>query len=623
MPIPRSLVAAAALLLATPAAAALTPQPRALAAPPGGRTVIVQLFQWPWKSVAAECETFLGRKGYGAVQVSPPHEHVVLPDAGDGGHPWWQDYQPVSYDLERLKTRRGDLADFKDMVARCHASGVKIYADAVVNHTTGVSGGQGSAGTRFPDKYTYPGTFSDADFHTCRRPIRDYRNRWEVQDCELENLADLKTESPYVRARLGRYLKDLASLGVDGFRLDASKHMPAADIAAILREMRAHIDADPSYTGTRDPYVYQEVLYGSGEPVRPSEYRGNGDLKEVQAMNFISRKFWSAADPADRIHQLHAFPVGWGDDMEADDKAVVMVDNHDSQRDALPAADGGQDRQILTYKKGAAYRLANVFLLGWDYGTPLVMSSFGFTRRDTSPPRTADGTTTPVTCDGANWICEHRSSETADMVGFRNAVGDTPVNKAADAPEQDWYSDRSEGGPGNKIAFSRGARGYVVINRDETTGWNRTYRTRLPAGRYCNIIGGDHDPAARSCKATHIVTVAADGTFTADVPRMSALALHVGAAVEGPGGAPDTVINVHRDVGWGNRITLRGSTAPLSWSTGHECVNHSAALWRCTVKGVPAGRPFEYKPLINDTRWSLGPNHTATGGQTVDIQPSF
>ena len=31
-----------------------------------------------------------------------------------------------------------------------------------------------------------------------------------------------------------------------------------------------------------------------------------------------------------------------------------------------------------------------------------------------------------------------------------------------------------------------------------------------------------------------------------------------------------TTLRVHYDVGFGNRITIRGSAAPLSWSTGKD-----------------------------------------------------
>jgi alpha-amylase len=63
---------------------------------------------------------------------------------------------------------------------------------------------------------------------------------------------------------------DLLSLGVDGFRLDASKHMPAPDIAAIKGKL------------SRSAYLMQEVIYGAGEPIQPTEYTGNGDVHEFR-----------------------------------------------------------------------------------------------------------------------------------------------------------------------------------------------------------------------------------------------------------------------------------------------------------------------------------------------------
>ena len=96
---------------------------------------IVHLFQWNWDSVAAECTDFLGPNGYSGVQVSPPQEHVVIPSSEGGEYPWWQDYQPVSYQIDN--TRRGTAEDFEDMVDTCADQGVRIYVDAVINHMTG------------------------------------------------------------------------------------------------------------------------------------------------------------------------------------------------------------------------------------------------------------------------------------------------------------------------------------------------------------------------------------------------------------------------------------------------------------------------------------------------------
>ena len=249
----RVLVAAAALVASLPVLALPAATPTATAAPPGEADVIAQMFQWTWNSVASQCRDTLGPAGYGAVQVSPPSEHVVLPGSG---YPWWQDYQPVSYRID--DTRRGTRAEFQSMVDSCHSAGVRVYVDSVINHMAGQDAcGTGSAGSAFCH-YDYPGVaYGTNDFHHCGRNgddnIVNFADRFEVQNCELVNLADLATETDYVRGTIAGYLNDLLSLGVDGFRVDAAKHIPAGDIA----EIRSRL--------SRPAYLYQEALFGAGE----------------------------------------------------------------------------------------------------------------------------------------------------------------------------------------------------------------------------------------------------------------------------------------------------------------------------------------------------------------------
>jgi alpha-amylase len=112
-------------------------------ASPGPRDVIVHLFEWPWASVASECTNVLGPKGFGAVQVSPPQEHVVL---SGQGYPWWQDYQPVSYRWCPAAATGPRSVDGVDLPR----AGVKIYVDAVINHMAGGgSTGAGSNGSSY------------------------------------------------------------------------------------------------------------------------------------------------------------------------------------------------------------------------------------------------------------------------------------------------------------------------------------------------------------------------------------------------------------------------------------------------------------------------------------------
>jgi hypothetical protein len=46
-------------------------------------------------------------------------------------------------------------------------------------------------------------------------------------------------------------------------------------------------------------------------------------------------------------------------------------------------------------------------------------------------------------------------------------------------------------------------------------------------------------------------------------------------------------------------------------------------LWEYDFDRIPAGQPFEFKPLLNDARFSTGANYIGTGGDTIDITPGF
>jgi alpha-amylase len=457
--------------------------PSAAAAPPGERDVIAQMFQWNWNSVGAECQRTLGPSGYGAVQVSPPGEHVVLPGSG---YPWWQDYQPVSYKVDQ--SRRGTRAEFQAMVQACHSAGVKVYVDTVINHMTGQENcGTGSAGSSYCHYETPAVPYGSNDFHHCGRngndDIANWRDRFEVQNCELVNLSDLATESDYVRGKIAGYFNDLLSLGVDGFRVDAAKHMPAGDIGAIVSRL------------SRPAYVYQEVLHGEGEDVQPEEYLGNGDVYDLRYGKDIAKIFNN-----EKLAYLKTF----GSPLPSN-QAVVFVDNHDSQRSG----------STLSFKSPAQYTLASAFMLAWTYGTPKTTSSYEFSSSDQGPPSDGSGKTNNATCFSGGWVCEHDWQAIRNMVGFRNTVrGEAVVN---------WTDNGND-----LIAFGRGTKGFLVLNGEPNAVGGGTYQSQLPAGTYCDIMRGD--VAGGSCTGPTI-TVDSSGKFTADLGPTEGLALHIGAKI--------------------------------------------------------------------------------------------
>jgi alpha-amylase len=213
---------AVTLALAAGLAVSVTLPPGvAVASPPGTKDVTAVLFEWKFDSVAKECTSTLGPAGYGYVQVSPPAEHIQ-------GSQWWTSYQPVSY---RIAGRLGDATAFQNMISTCHAAGVKVVVDTVINHMSAGSG-TGTGGSSYT-KYNYPGLYSSSDMDDCTGTISDYTNRANVQNCELVGLADLDTGEEYVRGAIAGYLNTLLGYGADGFRVDAAKHIPAADLANI------------------------------------------------------------------------------------------------------------------------------------------------------------------------------------------------------------------------------------------------------------------------------------------------------------------------------------------------------------------------------------------------------
>ncbi|HTE54749.1 MAG TPA: carbohydrate-binding module family 20 domain-containing protein [Kofleriaceae bacterium] len=553
------------------------PAPSAADPNPGPRDVIVHLFEWPWASIASECTSVLGPRGFGAVQVSPPQEHVVLPASG---FPWWQDYQPVSY---RLVSRRGDRSAFAAMVQTCHAAGVKIYVDAVLNHMAGGSStGSGSGGATY-SHYAYPQVpYGNGDFHHCGRngndDIQNWTDRFEVQNCELVDLADLRTETSYVRGVLTAYLADLRSLGVDGFRVDAGKHVPVADFQAIFGGL-----------GGGAPIVFYEIIEGGPGEIPPGEYAGIGDVTEFRYGNVVGNAFRDAS-----LSNLVNLP---GQMALASGDAIAFIDNHDTQRNGIAR---------LTYKDGATYALAEAFLLAFPYGTPQVMSSFAFSGPDQGPPANGSGTTSPVNCS-SGWVCEHRARTTANLVGFHNQVSGTGVTN--------WWSNGS-----NQIGFGRGGAGYVVFNRGGSL--TRAFQTSLPAGTYCDVASGDFSSAGGGTCTGATYTVGANGQFTATVAPTSMLALHTGARVQGGGGCQTVAVTfaVNATTVWGENVFVTGNQAVLgNWAPASAVALSSATypIWRGTVN-LPAGTTFEYKYIKKidggGVVWETGGNRVPSTG---------
>jgi pullulanase len=446
----------------------------------------VHLFEWSWDDIAHECTAFLGPKGFGAVQISPPNEHIQ-------GDAWWTRYQPVSY---QIHSRSGGLTEFQRMVERCHGAGVKIYVDAVINHTADQVPGPGVGGTSYRRKHHPSIPYSDEHYHPdCDIDSDDYyNNAYKVHNCEVSNLPDLDTSRGDVQGRIAVYLRELIdNQAVDGIRIDAAKHIAPGEIESILNQ-------------SGNPYAFLEVIGAQGQVVQPEQYSAIAQVTDFKYGTDIAGKF--RGDYGGSLGQLRTFGNRWG--LVPSERAVVFIDNHDRER-----GHGGGGN--LNYKEGARYNLANVFMLAHPQGYPKVMSGYRFGDSDAGPP--AGGG-----CANSDWVCQHRWGNIANMVAYRKDTIET-CPSGGDSDVDHWWTNGH-----NQIAFGCADKGFVVINNQDYP-LNQRLKTGLPEGLYCNILSAD-DPCGGE-----VIEVDNQGYASFNLTGMRAAAIYHGARSEnGPNG---------------------------------------------------------------------------------------
>ncbi|MEH1013979.1 carbohydrate-binding module family 20 domain-containing protein [Micromonospora sp. CPCC 206060] len=541
---------------ATPASAAVTLN---------DSEVTANLWEWNWNSVSAACTNHLGPAGYGAVQVAPPQESVSLPNSADGVHPWYEVYQPVSYKLE---SRFGNRQQFADMVTACHSAGVRVYVDAVVNHMAGTNnpaGSVGYAGTQFSG-YSYPAVpYGHSDFHhpgdNCPTSggITDWNNEAQVTSCELLSLSDLYTEKEEVRNKIAAFLNDMISLGVDGFRVDAVKHVKKTDFAAILSKL-SNTTAE-----NKRPYVAQEIFDGaSNDALKARAFIGNGDVLDFAYAKGIRSAFQGS------ISNLAGIP-NWNLDAPSAN-VFAMVTNHDLERDGV----------VLSYKNGTDYTLANYFVLAYPHGKPSVYDSFTWSNRNQSPPSNGSGYVTNAVC-GVAWTCLTQSTGIKGMVGWANAARSVKTIS-------DFTAVNS-----NVIGFHRGDQAWIGIN-DSGSSATAEFVTGLADGAYCDVISGT--ASGSGCTGT-TVTVSG-GRATVTIPGNNAVAIHANARATNPVRVA-TTFNASASLAAGQTLHVVGNVSALGNNNTANSVPLTAngSTWTATVD-LPAGTGISYRYVIKN-----------------------
>jgi predicted alpha/beta superfamily hydrolase len=81
-----------------------------------------------------------------------------------------------------------------------------------------------------------------------------------------------------------------------------------------------------------------------------------------------------------------------------------------------------------------------------------------------------------------------------------------------------------------------------------------------------------------------------------------------------------TTLHIHYP-GNGHAITVRGSSGTLSWSSSAAASSQDGQTWTVTVS--KAKGTLQFKPLLDDQSWSIGPNYAVKAGSSVEVWPHF
>ena len=377
----------------------------------GQKGAIVELFGWPYDDIAEECE-FIGNAGYMAVKVFPCQEAILTFDTVENGelNPWWFIYQPVSY---RLKSRMGDKKQFKNMINTCRKNGVRVYADAVINHMAGNGNDMyadhrnwsgscihwgpkaGSAGSPWwttgwqyginPYSGKKPGMefpsvpYFASDFH-CDRACNAWTNPFILNYGWLSGLTDLNTEKEYVQQRIADYLTELLSIGVSGVRIDAAKHIYPSSLASIFKKLKDNLGGGDY---PEDFTAYLEVLFGNEKELLLC---GGGDYSYGQPFVDKMKAQGLSDDDIDKIKI-------WGSDYPKEfpicgyweitpKRHVIGLDCHDDQNPGSSSRDMQDKGSVYIRERNVEkHRNFNIQMFTRteeDWKIKLLLSSYSF-----------------------------------------------------------------------------------------------------------------------------------------------------------------------------------------------------------------------------------------------------
>ncbi|MGH9931171.1 MAG: alpha-amylase family glycosyl hydrolase [Pyrinomonadaceae bacterium] len=272
--------------------------------------------------------SYLAGMGVTAIWISPPIDNLNtnIPDGSGNPTAAYHGYQ--GRDFKRIEEHFGNSGnswtDFDALVTAAHANGIKVIIDFAPNHSTQDNAGE--FGSLY-DNGTFLGNYtSDSNGYFHHNPNISgggWDDRYQVEYYTLFDLADLNQE----HATIDGYLKASAQLfqqhGVDGFRIDAVKHVTWGWEYSFANSIYTYADSflfGEWYQGnTSDPLYHDSYKFANKSGISLLDFPLNTAIRSVFASN-------SNFSDIDAVITQEGTNFTWKEDL------VTFIYNHDMAR---------------------------------------------------------------------------------------------------------------------------------------------------------------------------------------------------------------------------------------------------------------------------------------------------
>lgn len=471
-----------------------------------------------------------------------------------------------------------------NLVKAAHSKGLKVILDVVPNHMADYF--KGASTTYDSNSYQPAAPFNNPSWYHHNGDITDWNDENQVQNFDLGGLDDLNQNNPEARAAIeDSYYHWVNDTGADGVRIDAARSLPKD----FIKEFESKLGV-PSFG---------EIFVGDVDYVSDFSKYEWGVLDFP--LFFQSREVFAHDASFKNVKQI----------LDQDGKykdanhLVNFIDNHDRDRFLCLADDNYQKlRLALTFMftvRGVPDVYYGTEQNCYGGGKPTEWAGIANKEnREVMPGFDESG----ITFKTIQRLCALRKSYKCLQTGKQREM---------------WCED-------NIYAFSRrdDSNGQEVITVINNGTSNET--RSIPIRAESSLSVGEK--LTNYLDTSRTISVEAGGItgkqISLSIPAKTAYVFVPGqiASYTSPQRTV-TTIRVHYDTGLGNTMYLRGDSYPLTWDSGRSMLNVSSNIWTYETERIPKGTTFEFKALVNDKKWSSGMNLTGTGGQVIDVYPSF